>query len=53
MELSQNHARMTCYNMMHIKANEGIARQVYGACKRPLNQLEIEVYHGKITPNTC
>ena len=52
MELSQNHAKMTCYNMMHVEANKRIAREVYETYKRPSNQLETEIYYGKTKPNT-
>ena len=52
LESSQNHARKTCYNMMHIRPNHGIPRQVHEACMMCLNQVKKEVSNDKITLNT-
>ena len=43
MESNQNHAKMASYNMIHVRPKHEITRQAYDACKRPLNQLKVEV----------
>ena len=52
LKLSQKHARMTCYNMMHVKLFHGIALQVHGACKGQPNQTLTEVWPGRTLPKT-